>query len=433
MINEESVKRHHDSMVDPSFVRPDYEGYCFSNISATIEQVLTGSVQAPALPGNVLPKDTDQIQRVVVFFIDSFGWRFLEPYQAKIQSLRTLDAGIWSKLTAQFPSTTAAHVTNFHTGLTPSESGVFEWFYYDPQVGQVIAPLLFAQVSNATDGVVIRDSLRELNLEPDSILPRSDFYRRLEARGVRSHILGHHHYTPSTYGSAVMFGASHHRPFKSVKEGLGELMQLVQDSNQKELFYFYIDSFDATCHGAGPESEAALAEARSVFDMLDSAVWSNVKMGQGDTLFMIIADHGHEQIDPASTLYLDVLLPELLEATQRSPSGGLIAPCGSPRDLFLHIKEDCVERMYSTLSELLASKARVIYTEELHEGGYFGRGESTEVFKQKTGNIAVLPLAGESIWLSLGGRFKNHYRGHHGGLTRNEMEVAFWSGLGALK
>lgn len=433
MINEESARQAHQSTFDSNFVLPDYEGYCFANITATIEQVLLGTNSGPILPRGVLPGEVESVQRVVVFFIDSFGWRFLEPYQRKIDSLRKFDEGIWSKLTAQFPSTTAAHVTTFHTGLTPSESGVFEWFYYDPRVGQVISPLLFAQVSEATNGVVVRDSLSALGVKPEDILPRSDVYRRLEAGGVVSHIFGHHHYTPSTYGGAVMSGASHHRPFKSVKQGLGELMGLLRESREKEFFYFYIDSFDATCHGSGPESEEALAEARTVFDMLDSAVWSSVKMGQGDTLFMLIADHGHEQIDPSSTIYLDVELPELLEAFQSSPSGNLIAPCGSPRDLFLHIKEDRVDRMYSILSDYLGSKARVIYTEELHKGGYFGRGESTELFRQKTGNIAVLPLSGESIWLSLGGKFQNHFRGHHGGLTRNEMEVAFWSGLGTLR
>ena len=47
-----------------------------------------------------------------------------------------------SKLTALFPSTTSAHVACLHAGQLPAESGIYEWYQYEPAVGEMIAPLL---------------------------------------------------------------------------------------------------------------------------------------------------------------------------------------------------------------------------------------------------------------------------------------------------
>ena len=39
--------------------------------------------------------------------------------------------------------------------------------------------------------------------------------------------------------------------------------------------------------------------------------------------------------------------------------------------------------------------------------------------------LVVLPNAGESIWWYERGRFEQRFRGHHGGLTAEEMLVPF--------
>ena len=82
---------------------------------------------------------------MVLLFIDAFGWRFFERYADDYPLLRRiLDEGYVTKLTSQFPSTTAAHVTTIHTGLPVDQSGVFEWFYYEPTIDALIAPLTFS-------------------------------------------------------------------------------------------------------------------------------------------------------------------------------------------------------------------------------------------------------------------------------------------------
>ena len=81
---------------------------------------------------------------MVLFLVDAFGWRFFERFQDAAFIQRMAKHGRIEKLISQFPSTTAAHVTTIHTGWPVGQSGVYEWYYYEPQLDAIIAPLLFS-------------------------------------------------------------------------------------------------------------------------------------------------------------------------------------------------------------------------------------------------------------------------------------------------
>ena len=117
---------------------------------------------------------------------------------------RLTTGGTLEKLTSQFPSTTAAHVTAIHTGLPVGESGVYEWFYYEPQVDRIIAPLLFSYA-----GDDVRDTLKG-NVKANELYPSQTLYQELKALGIDSHVFGVRDYTPSTYTNFVMKGAELH-------------------------------------------------------------------------------------------------------------------------------------------------------------------------------------------------------------------------------
>ena len=89
--------------------------------------------------------------------------------------------GMVSKLTAMFPSTTAAHVTCIHTGQAPAQSGVYEWFIYQPKLEAVIAPLMFSFAGNSE-----RDTLVSFGVSPDLVFPRRTIHQNLKAAGVES-------------------------------------------------------------------------------------------------------------------------------------------------------------------------------------------------------------------------------------------------------
>ncbi|MEK7441021.1 MAG: alkaline phosphatase family protein, partial [Chloroflexota bacterium] len=183
------------------FLKPDYASNCFSNIPSTLTRLLTGQGASP-IPLD--PKFSRRYDSVILILVDAFGWRFFEKYCDSYPFLkRFTQEGSVLKLTSQFPSTTAAHITTLHTNLPVGQSGVFEWQYYEPSVDAMIMPLMFSFV-----GTRERETLRQAKADPKLIYPQSTFYDALNAQGIASYIFQHRDYTPSTYSEAIFRGAT---------------------------------------------------------------------------------------------------------------------------------------------------------------------------------------------------------------------------------
>jgi hypothetical protein len=60
------------------------------------------------------------------------------------------------------------------------------------------------------------------------------------------------------------------------------------------------------------------------------------------------------------------------------------------------------------------------------EDGWFGPVVSP-AFRKRAGDLVILPYRGESVWWYEKDRFYQKYKGHHGGLTPQEMEIPLLS------
>jgi hypothetical protein len=56
------------------------------------------------------------------------------------------------------------------------------------------------------------------------------------------------------------------------------------------------------------------------------------------------------------------------------------------------------------------------------QAGYFGPVISPR-FQSRVGNLVILPYRGESVWWFEKDKFEQKFHGHHGGLTKQEMEI----------
>jgi hypothetical protein len=127
MLNAESVRAVDASRWGDRFVRPLYDSYCFSRLPDLVQGLFSGE-QGDLWRTMLGPLD-GQYDRVVLFFLDAFGWQFFERYAERYPFLaRLLNEGYVTALTSQFPSTTAAHIPTIHTGMPVGASGVFQWY-----------------------------------------------------------------------------------------------------------------------------------------------------------------------------------------------------------------------------------------------------------------------------------------------------------------
>ena len=445
MVNLRSVEAVAAAAVGPHEVRPLYDSYCFSRIPWTLEAALTGEPNPRTLPPDALGALAERPRTVVLLFVDAFGWRFFEEFAESTPALaRFLHGGAVSKLTAVFPSTTSAHVACLHSGRTPAESGIYEWFQYEPSLGEMIAPLLASRAGDK--------GRNGLDLPAGTLFDGETLHERLAARGVRSISVTPAEFTPSPFNDAFTRGAVE-VPWKGLARGLDALAAEVAPPSGPEprLVHYYYGGIDRTAHRFGPDSPELRRTVRRFFGALEHRFFSvlerrgrGVPRGRqgraggalhrvreagagapGRTCVVLTADHGMMAHDPARAVYLNRVLPEVGEWFERGPSGRIKVPAGSPRDFFLHLREECFVEAFGAIREALAGVAEVRVVSDLVAAGYFGESPPSPRFLARVGNAVILPHPGRAVWWYEEGRFESRHPGDHGGLSPEEMEIPF--------
>lgn len=419
MLNATSLNAVNSSRFSQRFVKPLYQSYCFANIPATIQYLLAGAGQS-ALPLDVFGTLPTRYNKVVLLFVDAFGWYFFDKYADKYALLKTfLRQGAVSKLTSQFPSATAAHVTCINTGLTPAQSGVYEWNYYEPLVDAIITPLRFSYAGDSK-----QDTLRTSGVPPEAFYPTRTIHQALHSLGVQSHVYQSIAYAHSTYSSAIFKGTTSRYPFRTLEDALDHLVTRILAKEESPAFYLlYYDAIDAASHLAGPDSQLVEEELDRFFSLLDQRFYQKLRQLTGDTLLMLTADHGQVSVSPNTTWYLNRELPGILRYLRTSQTGKPLAPAGSARDLFLSFEEEQLDEAINLLQHSLAGRAEVYPTRDLIGQNFFGTPRPSNAFLSRVGNAVILPYEQETTWWLEDGRFAMRFQGHHGGMLPNEMEI----------
>lgn len=437
MLNVASINTVNGARISAGLARPLYDSYCFANIPATITHLLTGEGHS-ALPADVFEGLSAPFDKVVLFFIDAFGWRFFERFGDKYSPLKTfVQHGIVSKLTSQFPSTTAAHVTCIHTGLNVGQSGVYEWNYYEPLVDEIITPLLFSFAGDKA-----RDTLKRASVPPEAFFPSPTFYQQLQARGITSSVFQSAAFTPSTPSDVYYKGATIF-PYTNLDDGFTLLARALEpgvgmagresvggreqgsgrDKSRPHYCFFYYNLIDSASHTYGPDSRELEQAIDSFFTTFDKHLATLLRGQKGRTLFMMTADHGQIAVNGNNTCYLNRHIPGIASYLRTNRRGQLLVPAGSARDMFLYVKPERLDEAVALLQHRLNGIARVYRVQEFIDQGYFGTTSPSREFMARAGNVLILPEPYQTVWWHEYGKFAMNFAGHHGGLTPAEMEI----------
>ena len=419
MINERSLAAVAAARLPDGRVRPLYESYCFSRIPGTLLQ-LFGEEADASLPDDVLPPLDAAPPRVVAVLIDALGWMFLERFAERAPLLARLAAdGVISQLTTQFPSTTTAHVTTLHTAQPVGRHGAYEWFIYEPSLDRIVCPLTAGFAGEAPGGLVAAGAdLRAVYPQDDGLAIR------LGRLGVTCASVQPLQTVDSPFTRLVCAAATVHG-VESARAGAALAARLAQAA-APSLTLLYLDDFDAVGHELGPGDPRSEALALTLLEAIEREL-VDALAGTPGALVLVFADHGQVATDPERCVYVNERCPQLVPLLREGADGRPLAPAGSARDLFLHVREDALDEAAGLLDDLFGDDAWVAPTAQLATDGFFG-ADISERFRARVGDVVVLPRAGVEAWWHEPHRFAQDMRGHHGGLEPAEAET--W--IGAL-
>ncbi len=404
-------------MFPPGAVKPDYSGYCLSNVPTTILSVFGVDADRPTLPKDAFGDvETSGVENVILLLCDGLGYNEWKRQSARGFFGAVTRRGSARPITTVFPSTTAAALTTVSTGLTPQEHGLPEWFVYMEELGEVIVTLPFTRVGDPG-----RDTLVG-SFDPKALFNGRTIFQRLSADGVKctsltSRPLARTAYTDvSRVGSGVV-------AYNTASDLSVSLRRLVERARGRNLFYAYWSYVDTLEHIYGPNTDEAEVEASIISHALQEGFLSKLdRSAARKTLVVVTADHGQISIAPEKTLYMN-RWGRLAKSLGRTPSGKMIPAWGSARDAYMWVDEARLDETERYLARKLKGVASVLKTEEAIDAGLFGINRPSRKFRRRIGNLMILPHGTKTVWFRYRKGESLDMKGHHGGMNPDEMTI----------
>jgi hypothetical protein len=333
-----------------------------------------------------------------VVLVDGLGARLLKRFASYAPTLRAAQQAPGStQLDTVFPTTTAAALTSFATGVAPGEHGIVAYDSFDPTQRRVVNQL------GGWPG----------DLEPEAWQPLPTVFERLaHRRGVFT--VSRPKFRHSALTRAGLRGGTFVEattPGARVRSTLETLR-----ANKDALVYLYWDDLDKAGHAHGVDSQAWL----HAFEELDSSMRRLVAGVSPNTLVVLTADHGMVDVAPSGRLDY-ALEPELL--------GGVEFTAGEPRGVQLHFEPGASEATRAATAaawrERFGERVWVLTRAEAIGAGLFGP-RLREGVAERIGDLLI--LAREDIALydaRRAGPNAMSMVGQHGSLTAVERRIPF--------
>ncbi|MEM2905128.1 MAG: alkaline phosphatase family protein [Candidatus Bathyarchaeia archaeon] len=396
-------------------VTPRYDGYCITNLAATVMSLLEASLPGrPVLAEGPSRNGLGDVRRVVLLLVDALSYRHIhEAVKAGASPFAELAGkGGFSPLTSTFPSTTVAALTSLGTGLTPQEHGLIEYYLYLKEYGLVANMLRFSPAVDRTP-----ERLLQLGLEPKKLLGAETLHVRLRRRGVAPYVVTRERYLTSGLGRLTNSGAEG-IPYVNAPDMFVAVRKLLEANRERRLYAFtYWDCVDGVAHDYGPDSEELQAELRSLAFSLRTELLEKLSPSAAEgTLFILAADHGQLTVSKEHATYLTEH-SGLLQCLS-------VPPTGSPRDLFLHVRAGRAEELTRYVEARFKDEATLLDSREALKMGLLGVGKPRQATYDRIGEMLLLPC-GNRMFVYPYTKEETEFKvkGFHGGLTEEEMLV----------
>lgn len=371
-------------------IRPDYDN-CILNITSSILKHFGVHSEYATIEtlDKMLLKD---YKNVVLMVFDGMGVDILQQHLSPESFLRS---NMRQQVTSVFPSTTTAAMTAYYSGLSPKEHGWLGWSLY------------FKEFNGCIDTFSNEDSFTKINNYSQhaayTLMPYKSIYKKIQEADstVKS-------YAVIPEGINLYSGPNTNVRVKFVEHIFDSIKALCKKQGKKFIMSYWHEP-DATMHTQG----CYIDDVKLYLQIIDELTFRMHKE-LDDTLVIISADHGH--IDIAEEIFLNDI-PEIDECL-------IMPPSIEPRAASLFIKpgmeQTFEERFYRYFKDdfILIPKAVVL------DSGILGKGKPHKKITDFIGNYLACGITNKLLqYRKLTTGAHKAYKGHHAGLTKEEMMV----------
>ncbi|MHC6594644.1 alkaline phosphatase family protein [Arthrobacter sp. C152] len=368
----------------------------------SVAEVLTSAAASLGVEGFSNTLGLPAASRVCVVLADGLGRNLLKQKTAHTPFLRSViqagqgDVPVW--LDSAFPSTTAAALASFGTGLAAGQHGMVGYDVLDPGQDKVVNLL-----GNWDAGV-----------DPSTWQPFPTVFERVAGElDVSTVSLSQFDGSPMTRaalrGGRFISGTTAHARTAAAAEAMA--------AAGPSLMYFYVNELDKAGHRYGCQSE----QWEHQLEELDATVKRlNASLPAGTTI-LLTADHG----------MLDVPGPQRIDfSTDPALVEGVRHTAGEPRMVHLYLEDrhtghgrgDAAERLLEAWKARFGTRVWAFTRDDAIAGGLFG--EVRPAVERRIGDVMI--AARDALALYDGRRMRPtamEVVGQHGSLTKAEREV----------
>ncbi|MBX7446246.1 MULTISPECIES: alkaline phosphatase family protein [unclassified Arthrobacter] len=367
----------------------------------SVAEVLTSAAASLGVDGFSNTLGLPAASRVCVVLADGLGRNLVKQKTAHTPFLRSvIQAGqgevpVW--LDSAFPSTTAAALASFGTGLSAGQHGMVGYDVLDPDQDKVVNLL-----GNWDAGV-----------DPATWQPFPTVFERVGGQvDVSTVSLSQFDGSPMTRaalrGGRFISGMTAHARTAAAAEAMA--------AGGPSLMYFYVNELDKAGHRYGCQSE----QWEHQLEELDATVKRlNASLPAGTTI-LLTADHG--MLDVPEPQRIDFSAdPALVERVRHT--------AGEPRMVHLYLEDGHLadaagsrERLLAAWKARFGSRVWAFTRDEAIAGGLFG--EVRPAVERRIGDVMI--AARDALALYDGRRMRPtamEVVGQHGSLTKAEREV----------
>lgn len=341
---------------------------------------------------NYLALTPNEFQRECILLVDGLGKNAIDEFGAKTNFVNEMEYQL--TLSATFPSTTATSLTSLGTGLSAGEHGMVGYTMRVPHSG--------------TPERILNALKWDERVDPLIWQPEKTLFERANSTGIKtSHIAGKR-YADSGFTRAALRGGIY-RGANSTEEMAREAAAALRDP--KSFAYVYVNDVDEASHSQGFGS----AKFKSALERVNELILRLITQLPSGTRLWVTSDHGminrgdYVVAGTGNSLLQDV---DLL--------------AGEPRVRYLYLKDENLDGVRARWKELLGERADIYTREEAIQQGLFG-SKVTEKFKERIGDLIVV-ANGDFIIVEREREVQQLAMvGHHGGVTRPEVEIPLLS------